>query len=80
MTLMERVADAGSSLIVTAIVSVGGGIVWLVRRIFTNQQQIEMLSAEIKHRDELRQMDRTDITEVKNSVKRIEGWIMERDK
>lgn len=77
MTILDKAADATTSIVVTCITATGGAVVWLVRRILTNQAQIELLSKEIDHRDTLRQMDRADITEVKESVKRIEGWIVD---
>lgn len=49
-------------------------------RIFTNQQQIEALQAEIRHRDQLRQEDREQMTEIKTSIERIEGVLMRVDR
>jgi hypothetical protein len=42
MSLPEKVQDASASLAVAAISSVAGAAVWIVRRVFTNQKQIEM--------------------------------------
>lgn len=78
MSVYDKLQDAGTSLTVAIVGAAGSSVVWLVRRIFTNQQQIELLSREIAHRDQLRQMDRADITEVKDSVKRIEGVLLDR--
>ena len=77
MNIADKVSEISTSVTVTIITAVGGAAIWLVRRIFTNQQQIEMRAREIEHRDQLRKMDRSDITDVKDSVKRIEGFLME---
>ena len=69
MSLIERIEQMGSSLLLAAVTSIGGGILWLVRRVLTNQKQIEMLQAEIRHRDSLRQIDRAAVQEIKEDVK-----------
>jgi|21_taG_2_1085346.scaffolds.fasta_scaffold93340_2 cell division protein FtsL len=43
-----------------------GGVVWLVRKVFTNEKQIALLEAEIKRRNE-------DIKEIKADVKSLIG-------
>lgn len=77
MSFAERLSEAGTSIVLALIGAVGSAVIWFIRRVLTNQKQIELLSQEIAHRDKLRDVDRADITEVKNSVKRIEGWIIE---
>lgn len=53
--------------ILTSItVSLIGGVVWLVRKVFTNEKQIALLEAEIKRRNE-------DIKEIKADVKSLIG-------
>ena len=47
-------------------VSLIGGVVWLVRKVFTNEKQIALLEAEIKRRNE-------DIKEIKADVKSLIG-------
>ena len=69
MSLIERIEQMGSSLLLAAVTSIGGGILWLVRRVLTNQKQIEMLQSEIRHRDSLRQIDRAAVQEIKEDVK-----------
>lgn len=65
----------GSSLLVAAVTSIGGGVLWLVRRVLTNQKQIEMLQAEIRHRDEMRKADRDAVKEIKDDVKAMRAEI-----
>lgn len=80
MTLPERIADAGSALIVSVVVAVGSGIGWLIKRVLTNQAEIALLRQHLENRDKERDEDREAIADVRDSVKRIEGWIMERGK
>jgi cell division protein FtsL len=53
--------------ILTSItLSLIGGVVWLVRKVFTNEKKIALLEAEIKRRNE-------DIKEIKADVKSLIG-------
>ena len=56
-------------LIIAAATSVGGGIMWLMRKVLTNEKQIALLTAEIANRDKLRQEDREAVAEVREDVK-----------
>lgn len=75
MSWSERVEQAGTSLTVGLIASVGGGVMWLVRRVLTNQRQIELLQSEIRHRDEMRKADREAVKEIKDDVKAMRSEI-----
>lgn len=62
--------------------TVATGVIWLIRRVFTNQQQIEEMRKELAHRDRLRDEDRKVVQEVRedmkdtrDAVKRIEGMM-----
>ena len=77
MSLFERFEQMGSSLLVAAVTSIGGGILWLVRRVLTNQRQIELLQSEIRHRDSIRQIDRAAVQEIKEDVKAMRVEIKE---
>lgn len=77
MSLFERFEQMGSSLLVAAVTSIGGGILWLVRRVLTNQRQIELLQSEIRHRDSIRQIDRAAVQEIKEDVKAMRSEIKE---
>ena len=57
------------ALIVAAITSFCGSVVWLVRRVMTNEEQIALLTAEIASRDKLRQEDREAAREMREDVK-----------
>lgn len=65
-----------------AFTTVAAGVIWLIRRVFTNQQQIEEMRKELTHRDRLREEDRKVVQEVRedmkhtrDAVKRIEGMM-----
>ncbi|NSY36860.1 hypothetical protein [Leisingera sp. ANG59] len=77
MTLYERIEQASTGLAVTAVAAIGSGGLWLVRRIFTNQQQIELLQREIEVRDERRDEDREALAEVRQDVREMRGEIRE---
>jgi hypothetical protein len=72
----EMAATAQTSIVSTIVATVAGAVVWLVRRVLTNQRQIELLEREIKHRDDLRTADREALTEVRDDVKEIRKFIM----
>ena len=71
MTFKEMADGASQSLVAWVVVAIAGGLMWLVRRVFTNQKQIEMLQADLSAREELRQRDRADFKEVKSDVKEM---------
>lgn len=73
---MSRIEAAIDSAVTWLAVSVLGGIAWLVRRIFTNQQQIDLMKAEMERRERQRIEDRDQVAEIKRGVARIETWIM----
>ncbi len=69
MTFKEALDHGVQSAVTWIVVGLLGGIGWLVRRVFTNQKQIETLTTAIKHRDEQRARD---MDEVRSSFKRVE--------
>lgn len=71
MTFIEQLEQAASNLIAWIVTGTAGGFLWLVRRVITNQKQIEMLQSEIRHRDELRSADRATVQEVRDDVKEL---------
>ena len=44
MSLAERAGDAATSFAIALTFSIGGGIVWIIRRVLTNQAQIELMN------------------------------------
>lgn len=80
MSIGERIADLTTSTAAAIVVAIGGGITWLIRRVLTNQAEIALLKQSLDARDKQRDEDREALADVRDSVKRIEGWIMERGK
>lgn len=76
----DRIEQAGTSLVTYVVVSFAGAVAWLVRRVLTNQKQIEMLQREIEHRDKQRNEDRELIADTREDVKAIRNIIMGRGK
>ena len=72
----ERIEQVGGSVAAAMFLSVGSALTWLVRRVLTNQQQNALLEQEIKHRDTQRKEDREALSDVRDSVKRIEDVLM----
>ena len=77
MTLYERIEQASVGLAVAGAAAVCSASIWLVRRIFTNQQQIELLQREIVMRDGRRDEDREAMAEVRQDVREMRGDIRE---
>lgn len=71
MSLIERIEQASTELAVTAITGAASGGAWLVRRIFTNQKQIEMLQKSLEDRDRQRDEDREALADVRTDVREI---------
>ncbi len=77
---MERLIEIGGNIFTAAVLAVGTFIAWLVRRVLTNQAEIALLKQDLERRDVQRSEDREALSDVRESVKRIEGWIMEKSK
>lgn len=71
MSLIERIEQASTGLVVTAITGAASGGAWLVRRIFTNQKQIEMLQKSLEDRDRQRDEDREALADIRTDVREI---------
>lgn len=71
MSWSEKLQEVSVSLVTTVLVALGSGVIWVVRRVVTNQKQIELLQVEIANRDALRQRDREDFAEIKRDVKSV---------
>lgn len=72
----ERISAFLDSAAVWLFATIAGGIGYLIRRVFTNQKQIELLQHDLQARDKLRHEDREDMAEIRKSVQRIEGRLM----
>lgn len=81
---LENIERVGANVTTAIVVSVGGGIMWVIRTLLTNRRMIEMMQAEMRHRDQLRQEDRRTISDqlsaLSGSITRIEGKLMDNGK
>lgn len=57
MRLSEQLDNAAQSFTSWIIVTLGGGLVWLIRRVLTNQRQIEILESRIAHEQASQEAD-----------------------
>lgn len=78
MTVGERLEQIGTSVATYVIVSTIAATGWVIRRVLTNQKQIEMLQREIQHRDLQRTEDRALLGETRDDVKEIRRVLMDR--
>ena len=69
MSAKDYLASAAENVAAWAATGTAGGVVWLIRRVLTNQKQIELLQQELKARDEMRLRDREDMAELKTDMK-----------
>ena len=60
--------------IITAIVS---AVAWAVRKILTNEKQIQLMHNEIRERDIRRQEDREIMNEIKTDLKEVKQEVVE---
>lgn len=77
MKLIDRVDDFLFWAICAIASAIAAGIWWLIRLVFTNQRQLEILRGELAHRDQLRIVDRENMETIRESVIRIEAHIMQ---
>ncbi|AUR03876.1 MULTISPECIES: hypothetical protein [Phaeobacter] len=78
MSLFERIEQASGSIAVSGVLAVSSGGMWLVRRIFTNQKQIEILQQSLEARDKQRDEDREALSEVRTDVREIREFLHRR--
>jgi hypothetical protein len=76
MNWLEHFRDGLSAFIAAAIAAVVGGVGWLIRTIFVLKTKSELYEQSLAHRDKELTDIRGDITEVKDSVKRIENVLL----
>ncbi|AFO91544.1 hypothetical protein [Phaeobacter inhibens] len=77
MSLFERIEQASGSIAVSGVLAVSSGGWWLVRRIFTNQKQIELMQQSLEARDKQRDEDREAMTELRQDVRDMRGDIQQ---
>lgn len=76
--MLDRLEGVANGIAIAIITAIGSGIWWLVRRVFTNQKQLELLEAEMKRREDARREDRDRMTTIETDVRDIKRHIMDR--
>lgn len=64
-------------IIASFIAAIFSGISWLIRRVLTNEKQIDLLHNEVKERDVRRQEDREIMNEIKTDLKEVKRDVIE---
>lgn len=77
---MERLIEAGYSIAHYIFVALAGAVGILVRKVFTAEKKIELLEQHLISRDKQREEDREALVELRDDVKEIRSWIMEKAK
>jgi len=54
-----------------------GGITWLIKNVLTNKEEIALLKAEIRQRQDLRAEDREIMQEIKSDLKEVKRDILD---
>ena len=80
MNIFDRIEDILYWAATAILTACAGGAWWLLRLLFTNQQQIELIRADLAHRVIQREEDREQMAEIKTSVGAIEQLLMKRGK
>ena len=75
---LTHIRDGISAFIAAIVAAVVAAIGWIVRTVFTNQKQLEIMRHDIAHRDEQYAKVREDIREVKDDVKTIQSLLMDK--
>ncbi len=76
--MMDRIEAITGSALTWLVGAVLGGIGWLIRRVFTNQKQIEALERELASREKLRNEDRERIAGIETDVRQIKNILIDR--
>lgn len=69
MTFREAFDHGLQSVVTWAVVGFLGGILWLVRRVFTNQKQIELMQQALHDRDSQREVERAEVNRQLDDIK-----------
>jgi len=77
MSLLDKLDQFLVWAVTSVMASLFAGIGWLIRRVFTNQQEIEMLKNDLEHRAQQRDEDRERIANIEKGVATIQRVLME---
>lgn len=74
--MIDRLDDLLYWAITSAAASVAAGVMWLIRRVLTNQRQIALLEAEASHRAEQRREDGKRLDGIERNIRDIHRVMM----
>lgn len=74
--MLDKIEDAIFWIGSSVIGAIATGTMWLIRRVITNQKQIELLQADLSNREKQRDEDREWMAKIEAGVERIEGVLM----
>jgi hypothetical protein len=66
--MIENIETAVSQFWAAIVTGVAGGLIWIVRRVFTNQKQIEAMQREFEVRDDRRKDDLATVGRIEKGV------------
>ena len=70
MSIGESISDVATSIVVSVILGVSGGWMWLVRRVVTNQTQIDLLKVSNAHSNKRLDEIRDDMRAIRDRMGR----------
>ena len=70
MNLGQSISDVATSVFISVILGVSGGWMWLVRRVVTNQTQIDLLKVSLAHGDKRLDEIRDDMRAIRDRMGR----------
>lgn len=76
MKIPEVVGDGLVAVVVGLVLSLFSGVVWLVRRVFTNQKQLELLQQSLEQSARDRDEVRTDIRVMNGKIDNLHTTII----
>lgn len=74
--LFSRLEDLIFWAITAVLGALATGSGWLIRRVFTNHQEIELLKADLEHRTKQRDEDRERMARIEEGIEAIQGVLM----
>lgn len=74
--LLQRLEDYLYWAVTSIATATGAGVMWLIRRVLTNQRQIALLEAEMATRAKLREEDRERMAKIERQNNQILGVLL----
>lgn len=77
--IWQYINQGVDSIISFIVPTILGGFVFMFRKIFTNEKQINMLRKELESREELRKQDREMLKETREDVRELRNKLFEQN-